>query len=272
VRRSWVLLLVGLLLLAGCGDDADGAEHTPALQATATRSTLFDTRRTFRLELHNGGAATIRIDTIQLDSPLFEAAPPSPRDTELAPGHDLLVPLPYGEVRCDGTDDAADSELIVTTDGVEHRVALDQHPEDVMAHLHEVECAAEAVHEQVDLHFGDRWDLAGPRSVQGEVLMTARQPGGVAAVDEVRGNVIFGVGFPTPQTPLLEVGENQAEDRLDVIVSANRCDPHVLIEYKRTFKYPVAIRLDGGEPIIVDLEAEGPARRAFEDLLHRCLG
>lgn len=268
-RRRWVILLAGLALLPACSTAEDPGDAL-RLQATATRSTLFDTQRTFRLELRNDGDAAVAVTAIQLRSPRFETLAPTARDTQVAPGRRLLLPLPYGSARCDGVE--GDPELLVTIRGAEHRIPLAEHPADLLARLNGVECAATAVREAVDLRFGDEWEPVGPRAVRGEIVLTARGEGDVAIVDEVRGNVIFGVRFPTPQTPVLEIDESRPEDRLEVIVSADRCDPHVLIEYKRTFLYVVSIRLDGDDAGLVDLEAEGAARQAFEALLRSCLG
>ena len=89
---------VGWLLLAACGDDGGsqvgGGATGVELTATATRSSLFDSQRTFRLELTNDGDVAVTVASVQLDSPLFEPVPASPRDTQLAPGQRLLLPCP----------------------------------------------------------------------------------------------------------------------------------------------------------------------------------
>jgi hypothetical protein len=57
-----------------------------------------------------------------------------------------------------------------------------------------------------------------------------------------------------------------------ITITASRCDPHALIEYKRTFIFTASIQMDSAEPARVDIKAEGAARRALEDLLTSCLG
>jgi hypothetical protein len=56
-----------------------------------------------------------------------------------------------------------------------------------------------------------------------------------------------------------------------VVVYAARCDPHALIEYKRTFTLSAWVRVGGDEPVRVDVEAEGDAHRVLEELLAACL-
>jgi hypothetical protein len=57
-----------------------------------------------------------------------------------------------------------------------------------------------------------------------------------------------------------------------IAITASRCDPHALIEYKRTFIFSAYVEVDGGEPVRVDIEATGGARSALEELLRSCIG
>ncbi len=112
--------LAGLLVLAAsCGDgDGPSAEPPPEapLAATATRSSLFDSQRTFRLVLRNESDEAVTVEAVQLRSPRFELQPPSPRDTQLAPAQQLLLPVPYGMSVCPAGDEA---DVLVATIGGE---------------------------------------------------------------------------------------------------------------------------------------------------------
>jgi hypothetical protein len=57
-----------------------------------------------------------------------------------------------------------------------------------------------------------------------------------------------------------------------IAITAARCHPHALIEYKRTFIFSAYVEVDGGERTRVDITAEGGARRALEELLRSCIG
>jgi hypothetical protein len=100
-----------------------------------------------------------------------------------------------------------------------------------------------------------------------------------AAVDQVEGNVIFTVGTatgsggaePAPE-PVLEVSDDQTSDRVVVVAEASRCDPHALTEYKRTFIFSAWVGVGDEAPLRMDIEAEGEARGALQDLLSACLG
>jgi hypothetical protein len=258
--------LAAALLLGGCGDD--GPEAAPPgepaevqLSATATRSSLFDSRRTFRIELRNEGDAEVTIDTIQLRSPLFEAEPASDRDTQLAAGSQLLLPVPYGPSVCPGGDEAP--VVVAVVGGEEVEVPLDQHPATVMEDLHAVECGEEAVRAAVALDFGTEWTPTGPRSAAGVVAVVPRGDVEVT-VEAMRGNIVFGVRLADGVLP--------ASGGFPVEAVVDRCDTHALIESKRTFKFPLDVSLDGGEPITYVLEATGPAREVFAGLIEACIG
>ncbi len=266
-RRGAALLLV-LVLAGACGDDGDGgatAAEAPHLRATASRSTLFNTQRTFRLLLENEGDATVPVTSIQLDSPLFEPVDPSVRDTELAPGQGLLMPLRYGDAACD-VEAPVDQTVVVDVDGDEVGVPLAQDPDGVVDDLHTTECTDAAIRARVDIGFGDEWALGRPFTARGLLEIEARRDGVATEVEAVEGNVIFGIEAPLPTMPGLgiEVGA------LPVTVSADRCDRHALIESKRTFIFRITVAVDGEPPFPLDIEAEGRTREVLEGLLQAC--
>lgn len=265
---------VGLLLLAACGDDGGsqvgGGATGVELTATATRSSLFDSQRTFRLELTNEGDVSVTVASVQLDSPLFEPVPASPRDTQLAPGQRLLLPVPYGPSICPG---AGRSNLVTVVSGDEVVVPLGQVPVGVMDALHEVECDEAAVRDAADVDFGADWTSTGPRSARGDIVVETHGETEVT-VDGVRGNIVFGVRVADTDPPLLTVAGAGEVGRLPLELVVDRCDTHALIESKRTFKFPLEVRLDGGPPALVVLEAEpgSPTRDVLGGLIQACIG
>jgi hypothetical protein len=256
---------------AAAGDGAGGgetAEPAAPLTATLQRSTLFETHRSLRMTVTNGGNQELEIAAVQLSSPLFEAVPPQVRDVPVAASDRVAIPLPFGTAQC---DDVADDppELIARLAGEDVRVALEEIPSGVLAELHDEECAATAVLASVDLHLGDTWQRTEARTIEGEIELAQRSSGVTATLDEVRGNVIFGVEVARSA---VDVADDTPSATGPIAITAARCDPHALIEYKRTFIFPVYVELDGGEPTRVDIEAEGGARRALEELLRSCMG
>ena len=280
VRRCAAAVL-GLVLLAGvvgCGgsdDDASGrdggaSEPAPILDAALRRSTLFDTRREIGLALATTGGVDVHLGTIQLVTPLFETVAPTSRDATLVAGDRArLMPLPFGTAVCDDTDPSPPG-IAATVDGEEVRVPVTEHPADLLTNLHDRECAAAAVLEDVGLELSGDWTVTDPHTAAGQLTVTQRTPGVTAVVDEVLGNVIFGVTTETA-APVATVDDAQPSATVGVTISAARCDPHALTEYKRTFIFVAEVSVDDGDPVRVDVTATGDAHAALSELLRSCV-
>lgn len=281
VVRRCVTAALGLVLCAsafacGSSDDDDTADEgratvpAPTLDAALRRSTLFDTRREFGLALATTGDADVHLGTIQLVTPLFETVAPTARDATLAAGdRPRVMPLPYGTVRCDGAEAEA-PEIAAVVDGEQVHIPVTEHPADLLADLHDRECASAAVLEDVALELNGDWTVTDPQTAVGQLTVTQRTSGVAAVVDEVLGNVIFGVTTGSA-SPVVSVDDEQPTSSTEVTISAARCDPHALTEYKRTFVFVAEVRVDDADPVRVDVVAEGDAHAALSELLRSCI-
>lgn len=277
---------------------ADGAAVTAdsGLEATLTRSRLFETRRSLRAVLRATGDRDVRVEAVRLDSPLFTDVEPQPRDPVVrAGGRSVAMPIGFGEAICDG-DAEGPARLVVTADGRDVAVPLDESPPGLLAELHGDECAVAAVREDVDLRLADGWERTDDRTVTGDVVLAQRRPGVELAVEGLDGNVIFtlvvegdttgadaaaggtdggeatsGPGEATGSAPVLAVDDERPEASVRASITASRCDPHALIEYKRTFIFVALVGVGEDRPLRVDLPAEGDNKRLLEDVLQACL-
>jgi hypothetical protein len=260
---------------SGGSGGAGGASARDDLEASLQRSTLFATQRALKLTVRSAGDREIRLRSIRLDSPRFSAVDPQERNARLRENDpNVVLPLRFGEARCgDGAEGPA--ELVAEVDGEEVRLPLDERPSDMLASLQATECEAARVFENVSLRFGDDWESTEPRTVEGSLSLTQREPGVRAVVEELVGNVIFTIaptdGSASASRPGLAVSDERASDRIGVRIHAARCDPHGLIEYKRTFTFSVRISVGDRDPALVDVKAEGAAHRTLERLLAACI-
>jgi hypothetical protein len=288
--RSAALALVWVIA-AGCGGgdsdsesgrtgdvEPESASNAAGLTATVQRSTLFETRRSLRLTVRSDREEDRVIRAVQLESPLFEPVEPGDRDTRVPPaGRRVVMALPFGTARCDrrsGSGDTGQEDtavLLADADGQAVRVPIEQRPSDLLGELHGTECAAAAVLADVDLRLGDTWRSSGPRTLEGELVVSQRRDGAVATVQSVEGNVIFTVSRDDAAPLALAVSNEHPSATTPITITASRCDAHALTEYKRTFIFTASIQVDSNEPVRVDIEAEGAARRALEDLLTSCI-
>jgi hypothetical protein len=258
-------------------DDAGGlagatprAEHD--LRATLQRSRLFETRRALEVLVRNDGDHEVRFGAVQLGSPLFEPVAPQPRDPVLRPGDAAVsMPLQFGTADCDAVADGP-PQLVAGIGGHEVRIDLAESPDDVLAKLHASECAVTAAREGADLRLGDDWEQTGPRTVEGEVEMAQRRSGVTTTVEGLEGNVIFTLEALTDDAaPLLEVSDDSPSAAVGVAITASRCDPHALIEYKRTFTFVALVDVGADRPLRVDIKAEGDTLHLLEDVLRACI-
>jgi hypothetical protein len=288
--RSAALALVWVIA-AGCGGgdsdsesgrtgdvEPESASNAAGLTATVQRSTLFETRRSLRLTVRSDREEDRVIRAVQLESPLFEPVEPGDRDTRVPPaGRRVVMALPFGTARCDrrsGSGDTGQEDtavLLADADGQAVRVPIEQRPSDLLGELHGTECAAAAVLADVDLRLGDTWRSSGPRTLEGELVVSQRRDGAVATVQSVEGNVIFTVSRDDAAPLALAVSNEHPSATTPITITASRCDAHALTEYKRTFIFTASIQVDSNEPVRVDIGAEGAARRALEDLLTSCI-
>lgn len=255
----------------GAGGEGETADAATPLTATLQRSTLFETHRSLRLTVTNGGDRDLEIAAVQLDSPLFEPAPPQVRDVPVAAGDRVAIPLPFGTPQC-GDVAGQPPELIARIAAKDVRVAIEERPDDLLAELNATECAASAVLASVDLHLGDTWTPTQTRTIEGEIELAQRHAGVAAVLEEVRGNVIFTVSAADTAGSALEISDDAPSASGPIAITASRCDPHALIEYKRTFILSAYVAMNGGERTRVDITAQGGARQALEELLRSCIG
>jgi hypothetical protein len=257
-------------------DAAAGASATVGTEVHATlqRSRLFETQRGLRLNLRNDGDDEVRVEAVQLDSPSFETVPAEPRDPVLPAGRGTVaMPVPFGEADCEGDTDGP-TTVIVRIDGEDVPLEAEESPPGLLDGLHDAECTVAEVRAQADLRLDERWERTAPRTVVGDVVVDQLEPGAAVTVVGIEGNVIFDLDVvaPDPPDPLVEVDDDRPSGRVEVRLTASRCDPHALIEYKRTFTFVALVDTGGDRPVRVDVTAEGDARAALQTSLTACIG
>jgi hypothetical protein len=273
------------LLAAGCADSDDEPaasttqppettvddepEPVGGLVATIGTSRLYVVDRAFGLALRNVGDEPIVVRQAQLASNRFAVLPPTEREVTLHPGGQRFVlPLPYGEVRCDGEPEEAFTVVLVVDDGEERRLEVPEEYEGAVARLHQRECAAAEVRERVDITFGDEWTMDGI-TITGELRLEQRTPGEPVAIDDAVGNVIFTLVLERAH-PVLRVTDDAPTARVPVTISADRCDPHAVAEFKQPYRFLAWVAIGDGDPAPVDLDLTGGARAAIDALIASC--
>ena len=256
-------LLTGLL--AGCG--AGSATSPDGLRATVEQSRDNENRGLVQLVVHNDGAQPVAVRRVHLRSPAYDQVPPGVFADELGPGERTSFPVPLGAARCDGDGTAGSTVVVGLLDGgTVQEVALAVPQDDpVLPRLHERSCALERLRDAVDVRFGDQRSREGT-SVRGDLVLERRAGSAPVSLTDVQSSIVL-LLEPTAPLPLaLPAGADGAG--VPVEVRPVRCDPHALLESKRTFSFPVFVALAGAEPLQVPVTLpEGPGRELVDAAL-----
>lgn len=255
-------LLLGLLLVPSCGDDEALDADELGLSAQVSQSRTARSQGKLDVELRNDGARPVRLDWLQLRSPLFDVVPRLARDTVVPPDDLGTLFLPFGRPRCPAA--AGTAELVVglrTDEGVrELRLpVVDREPS--LATAHRAACAVEAVADVARIGLGAAWTrvvVAGVPRVETTLRLTRLAAGEVE---------VLGIGRSVLLTPTLRgtllLGGSAPSAEVPVVVAATRCDPHALTESKTSYTFPVRVRVDGGPEVPVPMTVTGPGREAL---------
>jgi hypothetical protein len=230
---------------------------------------LYTVNRALGLALRNVGDEPVVVRHVQLVSDQFEPLPVTDREVTLQPtGRRFVLPLPYGEVRCDVEPTDTFDVLVIVDDGEELRLEATEEYAGAVGRLHARECAAADVLDRVDIAFGDEWTQDG-FTTSGELTMTQRHAGEPVAIDDAVGNVIFTLVLDEAH-PVLRVSDEEPTASVPVTISADRCDPHAVAEFKRPYVFLSWVSVGDGEPVPVELVLTGAARQALVDLIAAC--
>ena len=284
-RRAWWASAV--VVLAACAPACAGASDAGRSGASTTTITvpapepvggllaeigvnrLYAVHRAFGLSLRNVTDHPVEVLDARLDSPLFAPQPATPRSVVLPPGgRRQVLPLPYGEVRCDDEPGPTFAVVLTLSSGMEVHLDAPEEYEGALARLHQRECAAADVLERVDITWGDDWLQDGTR-VTGALRLEQRHPGVAVAIDDAVGNVIFTLVVDRSH-PVVAVTDDAPEASIPVTIVADRCDPHAVAEFKTPYRFLSWVAVGDAEPVAVALDLTGAARTALERLIATC--
>ena len=158
--------------------------------------------------------------------------------------------------------------LVVVDDGEELHLDATEEYAGAVGRLHDRECAAADVLDRVDIAFGDDWTRDGI-VISGELRLEQRHAGAPVAIDDAVGNVIFTLVLEQDH-PLLRVSDDEPSARVPVRISADRCDPHAVAEFKTPYLFLSWVTVGDGEPVPVPLTLTGGARAALDELIASC--
>jgi hypothetical protein len=232
--------------LAACaGNPRTRSAEEVSLTADVKRSNNDQVRGQVRVGLRNDGDEPVAVEQLRLDAPPFDPPVVRPRTEVLQPGQRVDVRVEHGEPDCSGNPQAVQhARAVVRVSGADggRDVPVDVAGSDAtLDPLLRLMCGEQALARLVDITFTDGWESAPDgRSARG-VLEIRRRPGAdrppVALVD-VAGSVIFAVRpLSGAREPVATLAADQDVLSVPVSVGGGRCDPHALLESKKTYVF-----------------------------------
>lgn len=264
--RTALAVLAAGSLVAGCGSAP--AEAPPGLTAAVEQSRDNENRRLLQLVVTNEGDDVVQVRQARLASKAYAQVPPAVFDQQVRPGSRTAFPVPYGDVRC-GDEPAGASVVLGLADGGSVREVRVPVPDEasVLPRLHQRDCALAALAEAVDVALTGPWEREGD-AVTGRLRLTRRSGDRTVRVTDAQSSIIL---LLQPSRLPLELAPGAGTAEAPVVVRAVRCDPHALIESKRTFTFPVFVALGDAEPLSLSVTADERGRAAMDEALReRC--
>lgn len=284
---------MALIVLGGCAGAAEkgtsgGSTTTATTAPTApTSSTLpvvelpagvevlvefpryLQLERRLEVGFDNRSDSELIVESVGVRSALFEPVALDQPSTEIEIGRRRDLQIGLGPAVCPAPDGPVQVEVVAEIDGVRQHGLVDV-PAAPLEQISATECGRVFVYEQVDVGYSPVF------TVQDEVLATQLVVDRVAGdepieVSNVRGSVLLELRPAADGAPLGTLAPG--EDALSVPVELRviRCDPHAVIESKKTFQLAVWVAVGSRETQHLVVPPEGELRAALEVLIDECL-
>lgn len=268
--RTSVAIAMAAIVVAACASGE--AVESSDLVVDVENSRTAQVRGVLYARLVNEGDRPLEVTSLQLVDQRFAEVPATPKSTTVAPGGDPVVtPFEYGEAVC-GEDVSGPATLAVTiaSGGEAGEQVLPVAPagEEALTRLHESTCRQRAATAAASIRFGPDWQTTSPATARGRIVVERAATDDEVAVEQAEGTVIFSLRvLGGTADAVVVLAEDQDLTEVEVEVSAARCDPHALIESKKTYSFPIWVRVGEAAATYLVLEPEGEARAAMEQLL-----
>jgi hypothetical protein len=266
------------VLTAACGStgtaepgssEAGSATPRVELRAEVVQSRQDQVAQVVRVGLTNEGEDGVAVRRVRLVAPPFSPDPVDRSDRpSLAAGRTVDVRVPYGAPDCAGEPTAVEDPHVALVLGDPARtdvvVPVDG---DALDRLLRQLCGEQRLAELADVGFGEDWTRDGD-GVVGTLEMRRDAERPELVLVDTAPTVIFAL-LPLKGSPpaLATLPADEDSVSVPVRVGSPRCDPHALLESKKTYTFAAWVSVDGGEPLWLPVEAQGMSRAVMGGLL-----
>lgn len=256
-RTLGVAAVLAALVLVGCAPAQTGIPEGVEVSLMQLRSDV--AARQAQVRIANGTDDAIRISDVVVDDDRFADAAERAdqgRTTTVRPGAtvDIRVQLPAMDCR---TDAGSPTVALTLPTGVA-RGSIDD-ALGVLAPLHERECRAERLAEEISLTFAGFEPAQNPDPAALDLLVETTG-GGEALVTGIRPTNLLGFdGLGGAALPLEIDASTAGVGVVTLPLVPQRCDPHAVQEDKRGTVFILDVEIDG-EAGVIELAADDELR------------
>ena len=273
--------LVGVLLSCGGDEPAEEPAAAPTTSAESsfelpTGVTVFvefprylQLQRRLEVAVDNRSDTEFQVTSLALRSPLFEPVEPELRDTTVEIGRRRDMQIGLGRAVCPAPTGASTVEIEATLDGVTQHGVVDVDPAP-LDRISAEECGREFVLDHVDVGFSADFTVTDG-VVDTTLDLSRRQGDDPVTVTAVRGSVLIELAGAEDGTPLASMATDEDSLAIPVRMRVIRCDPHAVIESKKTFQLATWVAIGDREAQHLVVSPEGELRGALEELIQQCL-
>jgi len=227
-------------------------------------------QRRLEVAVDNTDDEPVVVTEVALRSPLFQDVAAEERSTEVEAGRRRDLQIGLGAVVCPAPAGPSFVELAATVEGVVQRgwVEVDPTP---LQRISDDECGQAFVQERVALGYAS--DFTVTDGVVAAALSVQRRGGDDAvAITSFRGSVLIEL-LPADAgaEPLAELTPGEETLTVPVQMRVIRCDPHAVIESKKTFQLATWVAVGDRQPQRLVVPPDGELRATLEGLIEDCL-
>lgn len=219
----------------------------------------FDNRSDHELIIESVGLRSVLFEPVELDQP----------STEIEIGRRRDLQMGLGAAVCPALDGPVQVEVVAEIDGVRQHGLVDV-PAAPLEQISATECGRVFVYEQVDIGYAPEFTVRD--GVLATQLVVDRVDGDEPIeVSNVRGSVLLELSPAADDLPLGTLAPGEDALAVPVQLRVIRCDPHAVIESKKTFQLAVWVAVGSRETQHLVVPPEGELRAALEVLIDECL-
>jgi hypothetical protein len=238
------------------------ADPMPGIDAEAVQLRT-DKAAGGRIQVRVTASDEFSVTSVAVDSPGFEALPPTELTADFRPGRVIDLRTPIGAAQCDVSPVPSSARLTVVRPGGQPEEVDVPLAADVLQQIHADECAEQALAEDVAIEVVDLRDDGD--GLAGSLALTRKAGEGEVRVISLRRSVLMAADVDLPLTMAADASDAATPLRF----TPATCDAHVLAETKQPFLFPMTVQVGDREPVDVELPVPDDLRKRLQALVQR---